>query len=64
MVAHFVDLLRTDGIILLDGAMGTELSGRGVIAGGFFGEMRGNAQKLTWGCLLYASLETEETAFG
>ena len=34
MGANFADLLGTDGIVLLDGAMGTELSGRGVVAGG------------------------------
>ena len=34
MGANFADLLATDRVILLDGAMGTDLSGRGVIAGG------------------------------
>ncbi len=34
MGANFADLLTTDRVILLDGGMGTELSGRGVIAGG------------------------------
>ncbi len=32
--ANFADLLATDRVILLDGAMGTELSRRGVVAGG------------------------------
>ncbi len=34
MGANFADLLAADGVVLLDGAMGTELSGRGVVAGG------------------------------
>lgn len=34
MGANFADLLKTDRIILLDGAMGTQLSARGAIAGG------------------------------
>ncbi len=34
MGANFADLLTTDGIVLLDGAMGTELSAVGAVAGG------------------------------